>query len=157
MAEEFRKYDSQDNYTIHNARLTADAQVIPTDSDRPPMVKLKFASEHRSDRYETLWVEATVADRHAGLARYLKKGDVLGVSGKPGLRRWGDDNDKISFELTYAEIMPSIELIAAAKERGFTPGGNVVQKVKETAKKARTRRAVKQVEQDLDLDADLEN
>ena len=154
MAEDFKKYDSQDTYVIHNARLTSDAQVIET--GERAMVKLKFASECRNERYETLWVEATVADRHAGLARYLKKGDVVGVSGKPGLRRWGDDNDKISFELTYAEIMPSIELISAAKERGFAPGG-VVAKVKEAAKKTRTRRQVKQVEPDLDLDADLEN
>jgi single-stranded DNA-binding protein len=159
VATEFKNYDSSDCYEIHNARLSADAKVITTEGGR--MVKLTFASTCRNDRYETLWVEATVGDWQSGLAMHLKKGDTLGVKGKPGLRRFGDDNDKISFELIRAEIMVPPALFVELKERGFTPGADgAAKKGKPVAKKgkpASVKRTVVEVPDDDDDDEDADS
>jgi single-stranded DNA-binding protein len=134
--KEYKSYDSADCYEIHNARLTKDATVIKT--EKGMMVRLSFASTCRSDRYETLWVEATVGDFQSGLAQHLKKGDVLGVKGKPGLRKWTDDdgNERFAFELSRAEIFVSPALFVELKERGFAPGGKADAKKPAKGKKA---------------------
>lgn len=124
--KEFKKYDSDDVYVQHNARLTSDPDVKEYDGKK--FVKIKFTSETRgenkdgTERYETVWVEALVSDYDSEMAAMLKKGDVLTVEGKPGLRRWGDDNDMISFELIRARLHTPISLKAELKERGFSPG-----------------------------------
>jgi len=125
---DYKKYDSDDVYTQYNARLTHDASVTKL-ADGRKLVKIKFTSEAKgqdkdgNDRYETIWVEAIVGDYDADKASYLKKGDVLGVDGKPALRLWGDDNDKISFELIRARLHLPVSLFQELKERGFDPSG----------------------------------
>ena len=120
MTEEFKRYDTNDTYDIHNARLAKDADVRRTEFGL--MVRITFVSTCRSDRYEDLWVEANISDYHSGLAQWLKKGDIVGVRGKPAFRRYGDDNDKVSFDLLRAEVMVPPGLFAELKSRGFTPG-----------------------------------
>lgn len=119
---DYKKYDSQDRYSIYNATLAKDPRI--TEGNNGTMVSLTFVSNSRSDRHTDLWVEANVGDFQTALARYLKKGDVLGVSGKPALRNWDDKegNERQSFELVRAEIFPPISLFMELKERGFTPG-----------------------------------
>lgn len=125
--KEFKKYDSDDNYTHHNARLSQDPEVREYDGKK--FVKLKFASDTRgkdkngNDRYSTMWVEATVTDYDSEMAAMLKKGDVLTIEGKPALRLWGDDNENASFELVRARLHAPVSLKATLKERGFSPGG----------------------------------
>lgn len=124
---DFKKFDSDDIYIHHNARLTHDADVKEFDGRK--MVKVKFVSETKGqtkdgdDRYESLWCEAIVGDYDADKAAYLKKGDVLSIEGKPALRLWGDDNDKISFELIRARLHLPVALFVELKERGFDPSG----------------------------------
>lgn len=152
MSDDYKKYDSQDNYNIHNARLTKDATV--NEGTKGPMVRLTFVSTSRNDRHSDLWVEATVNDFQASMATYLKKGDVIGVSGKPALRRYGDNDEKISFEIVRADIHPSIPLFQALKERGFEPGAKPGAK-KTGAKKTTTKPAKTVVEIPDDDDSDI--
>src|SRR5689334_6537217 len=126
MTEEYKKYDSQHGYNIHNARLAKDADVKP--GNKGPMVRLTFVATSRSDRHSDMWWEATVSDFNAPMAAHLKKGDTLGIEGFPALRRYGDDNEKFSLELLRAEIFPNIDLIKKLKERGFTPGQKTAEK-----------------------------
>lgn len=130
--EEYKRFDSQDRYEVHNAKLTKDAE--SRDGEHGKMVRVTFVSTCRSERYENLWVEANVQDFQAGIAEYLKKGDVIGVRGKPGLRRYGDDNEKISFELLRAELMIPPSLFAELKERGWEPGEGGEKKSKKGGK-----------------------
>lgn len=136
MADEYKKFDSQDKYEIHHARLSKDATSIPT--EKGSMVKVSFASECRSDRYETLWVEATVQDFQADAAAYLKKSDVVGVRGKPGFRTYTDSQGetKYAFELIRAELMIPPSLLKELKERGWVPGQKAEPGKKGGAKKA---------------------
>lgn len=139
---DYKKYDSDDNYIQHNARLTKDAEVIKL-GDGKKLVKIKFTSEAKgkdregNDRYETVWVEAIVSDYDADKAAFLKKDDVLTVEGKPALRLWGEDNDKISFELIRARLHTSVGLFMELKERGFAPGGGKGGKGKAAPKKGK--------------------
>lgn len=147
---EYKKYDSADNYIQHNARLTHDAEVREFDGRQ--LVKLKFVSEARGktkegeDRYETIWIEALVNDFDAPKAAFLEKGDVLTIEGKPALRMWGDEGDKVSFELVRARLHMPISLFTELKERGFEPGEVAESKkrtLKGSAKKAAPVRKAK--------------
>lgn len=152
MADEFKSYDSQDRYSIHNARLTKDAEV--RDGTKGPMVRLTFVSTCRGERHSDLWIEATVSDFNSAMAAHLKKGDVIGIAGKPGLRRYGDDNEKFSFELLRADIYPSIPLIQALKERGFTPGQAATTKKAAPKKATVAKKTVVEIPDDDDSDGD---
>lgn len=149
---DYKKYDSQATTIVHNARLTEDATVI--EGGEKPLVKIKFVLTSRSERHSDLWVEATVQDRQSDLAKYLKKGDTLGVQGFPALRRWGEDNKMVSFELVRAELMPSIELFVSLKERGFEPGA--AKGGKKAPPKKPAKKPVRNPEPE-DLDDDLED
>lgn len=153
MADEYKKFDTHDIFTIHNARLAKDATVI--EGGEKPMVKLTFVVTSRSDRHSDMWVEATVQDRNSDLASHFKKGDIVGLTGKLALRKWGDNNEKQSVELLRAEVHPTAELFAAAKERGWTPGAARNQSDKPAAKKTTTpakKPAAKAKKEIVDLD-----
>ncbi len=66
---EFKSYDSQDRYSIHNARLTKDATVTP--GNKGNMVRITFVSTSRNDRHSDLWVEANIGDFQSGMAEFL--------------------------------------------------------------------------------------
>lgn len=149
MAEEYKKYDSQAEIIMHNARLTKDAQVIEGEK---PLVKLSTVCTSRRDRHSDMWLEITVRDFDSAFASYLKKGDKLGFRGFPALRLWGDDNTKFSVEVDRAELCPSIELLMEVKERGFEPGA--VKGAKPAAKKTTKKAPRKVVDLDDDLPAD---
>lgn len=158
--DNYRKYDSDDNYTQHNARLTHDASVTKLGDGRK-LVKVKFTSECKGqtkdgdDRYETIWVEAIVGDFDADKASYLKKGDVLSVEGKPALRMWGDDGDKVSFELVRSRLHLPVSLFQELKERGFDPtgkgGGN---KGKKAVKPTKGKKKIVEIPDDDEEDSD---
>ncbi len=120
---EFKKYDSHCDIDAKNMRLAKEPQII--EGGEKPMVKLTFALESRSERHSTMWVECTVSDRQADMAAQMKQGDIICWRGFPALRRWGDNNDKSSFEVVRTELFPSIELLVKLKERGWVPGGGV--------------------------------
>ncbi len=158
MAEqEYKKFDSHADFGCKNARLAKDPQII--EGGDKPMVKLTFALESRSERHSTLWVECTVSDRQSDLAAALQKGDTICWEGFPALRRWGDNNEKMSFEVIRTELFPSIELLMKLKERGWVPGGGVKKAANKgggTTKKAPPARKPRQVQSldDDDLPAD---
>src|SRR5690606_6463434 len=112
-----------------------------------PLVKLTFVCTSRSDRHDDLWVAVAVSDRQADHASHLEKGDTLGFAGFPAIRRWGDDDEKVSFEVVRAELFPSIELIMALKERGWEPGAGAIKgKGKKGGKKtAKGKKPARQV------------
>lgn len=121
MADDYKKYDSEDSYRIEGVRLAKDADVKETGSGN--LVTLTFVSTSRNDGDSDLWIEAKVADRQADLAAHLQKGDVLHViEGKPALRRYGENNEKFAFQLRRARMTVPIGMFAELKERGWTPG-----------------------------------
>ncbi len=117
---DYKKYDSDDKYLIHNARLAKDPKVFENDNGK--LVLLTFVSSSRREEHEEIWITAKVGGRNAELASFLAAKDVLSIEGKPVLKRWGEDGDKLSYELEFADIHVSIDLFMELKERGFTPG-----------------------------------
>lgn len=152
MSDDKKKYDSQAGIWAQNARLAKPPMVI--EGGEKPMVKLTFALESRSERHSTLWVECTVNDRQADLAAALEQGDVIGWAGFPALRKWGDNNDKHSYEVIRTELFPSIELIMKLKERGWVPGSGGGRKGGAKGGKAPAKGAKKPARQVKDLDDD---
>src|SRR5690349_18606911 len=120
---EFKKYDSQDRYEVHNARLAKDPKVWDG-GEKGKLVTLTFVSTSRSEKSVDLWVDAKVGGFNGELASFLKKDDVLGIRGKPAMEEWEDKdgNARTSFVLHQAEIFPPIALFVELKERGFVPG-----------------------------------
>lgn len=149
---EYRKFDSSAKYIIHNARLAKDAEVKETEKGK--LVRLTFVDTSRNDADSDMWIEATVQDRNADFAAFLKKGDTLGVEGKLCLRRYGDNNEKFAHNLRFAEIFPPIGLHVEVKERGFTPGAGKPATKGKTAPKGKPAPA-KRAPVDLDDDDDL--
>ena len=118
---EFRKYDTDSNYTCWAARLTKDAEV--KDFGDRQLVRLNFADSSRMDSDEDIWIEANPSDRDAALAKCLKKGDTIGIEGKLTMRRYGDNKEKVAFNIRFAKLHVPIALLMECKEkRGFTPG-----------------------------------
>lgn len=154
MGDDYKKYDSQALFIMWNARLAKEPQVV--DAGEKELVKLTVVCTSRSDRHSDLWVELTVQDRQADLAKCLEKGDTFGFQGFPALRRWGDNDEKISFEVNRAELFTSIDLFVQLKERGFEPAakGNAKGGKKAPAKKP--AKSNKRPVQDLDDDLPAE-
>lgn len=117
---EFKKFDTQAVMHYWNVRLAKDAAA--KEFGENTFVSVTFVDSSRLDGDEEMWVEANVTKRNSALASYLEKGDVMGVSGKLTMRRWGDDNDKVAFNLRNAELHVEPGLLATLKERGWTPG-----------------------------------
>ncbi len=117
---EYKKFDTQDTFTIHNARVAKDVKVF--EGDRGKSVQVTFVCTSRQEADKDIWLTAKIADRDADLASYLQKGDVLGFSGKLANKPWGDSEpQKDSFELRFASMYASVDLFMKLKERGFTP------------------------------------
>jgi single-stranded DNA-binding protein len=121
---EFKKFDTQAVTHYFNVRLAKDAQA--KEFGENTFVSATFVDSSRLDGDEEMWVEANVTKRNSALASYLEKGDVMSVSGKLTMRRWGDDNEKVAFNLRNAELHVSPGLLATLKERGWTPGSDEV-------------------------------
>lgn len=125
--KEFKAYDSTDEYSYSGARLTADADA--RDGKNGKMVRLSLVStswrQNNADSGVTeLWVEANVADYFAEAASFMKKNDVLHkVSGKPYLRRFGENKERIAFCIDKAQLVIPAELKKTLKERGWSGGG----------------------------------
>lgn len=121
MGEDFKKYDTEDTFEIAGVRLAKDAETREVGDSN--LTTLTFVSTSRADSDSDLWVEAKVADRQSDLAAFLKKGDVLHkVVGKPVMRRYGDNNEKFSFQLKRASMVVPLTLLGTLKERGWVPG-----------------------------------
>jgi len=119
--QEYKKYDTRSKYTATGIRLAKDAEVRETANGK--LVRLTIVDTSRLDSDDDLWVEATVRDFDAGVAEYLRKGDILHeVTGKPTIRRYGDNNEKFTFGVRQAMIHVPAELFAQLKERGWVPG-----------------------------------
>lgn len=123
MADEFRNYDSTDEYRFVGPRLTADPVVRETANGK--MVRLQIVSTSRNkgkNDIEDLWVEVNVGDFNAEAASFMKKGDVLHeIKGKPYVRRFGESKEKFSFCLERATIVIPSELKKELKARGWDP------------------------------------
>jgi hypothetical protein len=121
--KEFKKYDTQSSTQYFNVRLAKDAQVKEFSDNK--LVSLTFVDSSRVEADEELWVEANPNKGSQALCSYLLKGDVLSFrSGKLTMRRYGDDKEKIAFNLRNAEPVIPIDLLITVKERGFTPGSD---------------------------------
>lgn len=122
--QEYKNYDSNDRFKQCGVRLTKDAEV--RDGANGKMVRLTFVSTSRNkgkNGIDDLWVEANVNDFQAEAASFLKEKDVLHeVDGKPYLRRFGENNERIAFCLERAQLVIPLELFAKLKDRGFKPG-----------------------------------
>ena len=99
---EYKTYDSDDTFTMHHAKLVKDAEWrTGGSSDKGGFAKLTFVSTSKREGDEKLWIEVLAPDSQADVARNLRKGDVLSVSGKLTARKNGD---KIYFSLKYAKL-----------------------------------------------------
>lgn len=115
---EYQKYDTDDKFSIWHARLAKDAEVRTTSTGE--MVRLTFVSESKAESDEPIWIDATPQDHQAEMAKFLRKGDVLGIEGKLTLRKGTDG--KSFHNLRRAILHPEPSLIKTLKERGFVPG-----------------------------------
>lgn len=149
MSEDRKEYDSDDTYEIRNARLTKDAQVFSGSGDTP-LVRITFVSSSRlSNTKKTIksaFIDAKVRDFDAGGAAFLKKGDVLGVEGKPIFEEYPEGSGKVQLKLDQARLYMSLDLKAKLKERGFTPGASGGKKAPPKARAAKPQRAVQDVD-----------
>jgi single-stranded DNA-binding protein len=119
MSDEYKKYDSDDRYTNWHARLAKDPEVRETDSGK--FVRLTIVSTSRAESDCDLWIEVTPTDRQMEIASFLKKGDVVGIEGKPTLRK-AKEGERTFFNLRRAELHIPIALLGVLKERGFVAG-----------------------------------
>lgn len=117
---EYRKFDSSSKYINFGARLTKDAETRKL-QDGKELVRISFVDTSRHENDQDMWFEATPGDRQTGLAKYLRKGDTIGVEGKVSMRRFGDNNEKVAFAIRRAELHIPGELFAKLKERGWNP------------------------------------
>lgn len=117
---DYKKFDTQANTSYWNVRLAKDA--TSKEFGENTFAEFTFVDSSRLDSDEEMWVSANPTKRNGVLASYLEKGDVVGVSGKLCMRRWGDDNEKVAFNLRNAEIHVEPGLLATLKERGWVPG-----------------------------------
>ena len=149
---EYKKYDSEDEYTCMGVRLAKDADVKETDTGN--IVTLTFVSTSRNEADSDLWVEAKIADRQADLAGYLQKDDILhAVRGKPTIRKWNnkEGQEKVSFQLRRASLVLPLGMFATVKGRGWEPGGarqeNTTSRSKPT--KGRTSKPAPSIDDDI--------
>lgn len=149
MAEDFKKFDSPDRYSFPGARLAKDPHVYEGTGDNP-LVTLTFVSGSRNEADSDLWVEAKVNDRNADLATFLRKGDILhDVTGKPCLRRYGDSNEKFSFQLRRAEIVVPYALFPELKSRGWVPGAKSTKAAPASNRKPRPAQKTPEPDDDI--------
>lgn len=123
MAKEYKRYDSPCFVEYHNARIATDQVTCVASKNDEPLVRFKVVADSRNDRFEPLWLEVNVGKFNAKAASFLEKDDVLSLRGRLAMRLWGDDNDKTSISVEFAELYMSGELINKLKERGFDPDG----------------------------------
>lgn len=152
METDYKKYDSASKYECCGVRLAKDAEVRETANGR--MVRLTFVDSSRragDNGIEDMWVEANVNDFQSDAAAHMKKGDVLHkVDGKPYLRKWGENESKVSFCLERAQLVIPLDLFAPLKERGFVPGAKTSAAAKKpAAKKPATRAPIALPDDDL--------
>lgn len=151
MGDEFKKYDSEDNYECLGVRLAKDAEVRDGANDTQ-MVRLTFVSTSRNEADSDLWVEANVADRQADLAAFLKKGDILHqVKGKPCIRKYGTP-EKTAFSIRRASLVVPLDMFKVLKERGWTPGAKAANTNTKPTGKTQTRKTAPREMPNLDDD-----
>lgn len=121
--KEWKKYNSDFRSDGFNIRLTDDAEVLGEN-----FVKFTFAAESANEGDETMWIDVIPLDQQAPIASFLKKGDVVSVTGRLTMQKWGDNRDKVSFTLRGAYLHLDPSFIAELKERGFVPGTKSVTK-----------------------------
>lgn len=117
---DFKKYDTQATTNYWNVRLAKDATT--KEFGENTFAQFTFVDSSRLETDDEMWVDVNPTKRNGVLSSYLEKGDVVGVSGKLCMRRWGDNNDKVAFNLRNAEVHVEPGLLATLKERGWTPG-----------------------------------
>lgn len=133
--KEFKKYDTRSSMQYWGVRLAKNAQVKEFGENN--FVVVTFVDSSRFDGDEDMWIDANVNKRDTVLASYLEKGDIVGFAGgKLTMRRWGDDNDKVAFNLRNADLVTPPDLFNTLKERGWTPGSDELRSDEEEEKPA---------------------
>lgn len=122
MAKEYKRYDSPCFVEYHNARIATDPTCVAS-KDGEPLVRFKVVADSRNDRFEPLWLEVNVGKFNAKAASFLQKDDIVSFRGRVAMRLWGDDNDKVSISVEFADLFIPGHLIGELKERGFDPDG----------------------------------
>jgi single-stranded DNA-binding protein len=133
---DFKKFDTQATTNYWNVRLAKDASV--KEFGENTFAEFTFVDSSRLDGDEEMWVSVNPTKRNSVLASYLEKGDVVGASGKLTFRRWGENNDKIAFNLRNAELHIEPGLLATLKERGWVPGSEEMKGAEAIAPKVTT-------------------
>lgn len=122
MTKEYKRYDSPCFVEYHNARIATEPTCVASKDDEP-LVRFKVVADSRNDRFEPLWLEVNVGKFNAKAASFLQKDDIISFRGRIAMRLWGDDNDKVSISVEFADLFIPGALIAELKERGFDPDG----------------------------------
>lgn len=150
---EYKKYDSTDVYENKFARLTKDAEKRELPGGKV-LARISFVSTGRGDNDEDMWFEATPGGHQTNLALFLRKGDVIGVEGKPTMRRFGDKKEKVAFAIKRAELHIPPDMFARLKERGWNPQAQTPATTKPT-KSSKPAPAKKPPADMPDLDDDI--
>lgn len=117
MSKEYKKYDTEDSWVIHNGRLTADAEWITDEA-----VKVTMVSTSRNDNDADIWVDIILGGGQADYASRLKKGDIISATGKLTMHRFGDDHEKVGFQLRLPRVHYALPLLQELGERGESGG-----------------------------------
>lgn len=143
MSEEFGKYDTEDNWIGHNLRLTDDAREIAED-----LIKITVVSTSRNENDADMWIDILLGGGQAEYASRLKKGDFISATGKLTMHRFGENDEKIGFQLRLPRLHYALPLLRELGERGAQKGKG---KTKPAAKGRGKGRPAREV---IDLDDD---
>jgi single-stranded DNA-binding protein len=114
---EYKKYDSDIEVEARNVRLTKDAE-----EKGENFVKLTFCGESRGEKDSPMWWDVIPFDGQAELAKFLRKGDTLSITGFPTMQRYGESDEKVGLTLKKARLHIPLDLFVELKDRGFEPG-----------------------------------
>ncbi len=117
MSEDFRKFDSQAELTIHNARVAQEPKII-----KEGFMKFTTVLTSSNENDIEVWWTVIPQERDFELAQYIQKGDVFTVVGFPTANLWGE-NDKMEHVLKFPRLRYPISLLKTLRERQDAAGG----------------------------------
>lgn len=118
---EFKKFDSQVQLTVFNARLTKDPRIVEMADGE--IVSFTIVLTSRREKHCDVWYDVMPRKFDADKCKFLKKGDVVSFTGFPCAREWASETGKkMAHEVTDANVIITPALLGELKERGWVPG-----------------------------------
>lgn len=118
--KEWKKFDSQVQLTVFNARLAKDPRIVEIYEGE--IVSFSIVLTSRREKHCDVWYDVLPRKFDADKCKYLKKGDMVSFTGFPCAREWASETGKkMAHEVTDASVIITPALLGELKERGWTP------------------------------------